>query len=347
MTATATSSSPSPTAAGPVLRVDGVRVELGRSGLLARGGRATILRGVDLTVGAGEIVGLIGETGSGKTTLARAIVGLYPPVAGRVEIDGRRVDDLGRRARRAQRRSGRVQFVFQDPLRSLDPDFTVAELVGEGLTLAGVTEPERGERVVAALERVGLGPELLGRRPAEISGGQRQRVSIARAIVMEPALLICDEPVSALDASNRNHILQILAQLRDDTGLGLLVISHDLASLAGFVDRVAVLYHGQLVEDGPVGPVFSSPRHPYTALLIASAPHVARARWSGGLEAEQLRVPDDGSVPSTGCAYASRCPFADERCRSEEPVATEPAPGWHVACHHHEHWPRAVAPVPR
>ena len=262
-------------AAPPLLAVAGVDVVLGH------GWRASqVLTGVDLDIWPGEIVGLVGETGSGKTTLARTIVGLVRPRQGRIVFAGTEISGLRGGARRRERRSGHVQLVFQDPLRSLDPDLTVAEIVGEGLTIrGGLDAGQISEQVDDALAKVGLDAALRDRTPGQISGGQRQRVSIARALAAGPRLLLCDEPVSALDASNRNYILRLLAGLRDSLSLPIVIISHDLSSLAGIADRVVVLYRGRIVEDGPVSQVFSAPRHPYTALLMASAPSV---RSQGG-----------------------------------------------------------------
>ena len=320
-----------------VLHVRGLRVRYAS----ARSSIADdVLRGVDLSVRAGEIVGVIGETGSGKTTLARAIVGLVEPIAGSVEFEGREIAGLDGRARRTFRRAGGIQLVFQDPLRSLDPDLTVESIVAEGLTVRGrVPGGERRRRVQAALELVGLDPSLASRRPGEISGGQRQRVSLARAVVLEPRLLICDEPVSALDASNRNYILRILGELRDRLRPGLMVISHDLGSLAGVADRVAVMYRGRIVEEGPIGDVFAAPMHPYTALLIASAPHLSRAGLPFDLEPGQIRrTPADGVPVAGGCAFAPRCRFATEQCVLEQPEARQLVPGRPVECHHAETW---------
>ncbi|MYS23119.1 ABC transporter, partial [Streptomyces sp. DvalAA-14] len=241
-----------------VLRISGLGVSYPRRGV--RGGAVPVLAGVDLEVTGGRILGVIGETGSGKTTLARAVVGAAPVTAGRIEVEGAPVGALRGRALREHRRSGRVQYMFQDPLRSLDPDLTVTELVSEPLAVAAVDRRERRARAAEALHRVGLDPAALGDRiPAQLSGGQRQRVSLARAIVTRPALLLADEPVSALDASNRNHVLRLLDALRRDLGVAIVVISHDLGSLAGVADRIAVLYRGRLVEQGPTAQVLTHP----------------------------------------------------------------------------------------
>jgi oligopeptide/dipeptide ABC transporter ATP-binding protein len=313
-----------------LLQLDGVDVDLGHRRKPVR-----ILSGVDLEVRPGEIVGVIGETGSGKTTLARTIVGLIPPVSGEIRLDGARTAAGSARERRALRRTGRVQFVFQDPLRSLDPDLTVRELVAEGLRIrGGLTGDEVDQRVVAALGRVGLDGALLDQRPGQISGGQRQRVSIARALVMDPELLICDEPVSALDASNRNHVLRLLDDLRTSLGIAIIVISHDLSSLAGIADRVVVLYRGRIVETGPISEVFAAPRHPYTALLVASAPTLGVQRR---LAVRDLRPASVAVVPDGACVFAGRCRFGTDVC-AVQPPTTAVEDGWTAACHHKDTW---------
>ncbi len=336
-----TATPPAPAGPPPLLAVESVDVVLGR------GWRATaVLRGVDLGIWPGEIVGLVGETGSGKTTLARTVVGLVNPARGRVVFDGLPISALRGSARRAQRRSGQVQLIFQDPLRSLDPDLTVEEIVGEGLKIRGGADSgEVRRRVLGALEQVGLDAAMLPRTPGQISGGQRQRVSIARALAVEPRLLICDEPVSALDASTRNHVLRLLHELRTSLGLPIVIISHDLSSLAGIADRVAVLYRGRIVEDGPVGQVFAAPRHPYTALLMASAPSVRHDR---PFSARQLRRTSADPAPPAGpgaCVFAARCPFAAAACMAQPPLETVEG-RWTVACHRHEEWPALATQAP-
>jgi ABC-type glutathione transport system ATPase component len=245
------------------------------SDLTAAYGDTSVLHEVSLEVQPGEIVGVIGETGSGKTTLARTIVGLVPARGGRVEFNGVELSALRGRALRDFRRRGELQFVFQDPLRALDPDLTAAESIAEPLDAANVgSREERGERAAKALAAVGLDASLGERVPGRLSGGQRQRVLLARALVTEPRLLICDEPVSALDAANRGHVLRLLLDLRDETGVAALVISHDLHSLSGFADRVAVLYQGRIVEHGPTRRVLDNPQHSYTQRLLAAAPRL-------------------------------------------------------------------------
>jgi oligopeptide/dipeptide ABC transporter ATP-binding protein len=324
---------PAPASAPPLLAVESVDVVLGRGWRAAK-----ILSGVDLRIWPGEIVGLVGETGSGKTTLARTVVGLVNPKRGRIVFGGLPISTLRRGARRAERRRGHLQLVFQDPLRSLDPDLTVADIVGEGLAIRGGADREEiRQHVLDALEKVGLDAAVLSRTPGQISGGQRQRVSIARALATEPRLLICDEPVSALDASSRNYVLRLLDELRSSLGLSIVVISHDLSSLAGIADRVVVLYGGRIVEDGPVDQVFTAPRHPYTALLMASAPSVRHDR---PLSPQQLRRTDADPVPPTGqaaCVFAARCPFAIAAC-AVQPALEVVEGRWSVACHRYQEW---------
>ena len=234
-----------------------------------------VLDGVGLALEPGEILGVIGETGSGKTTLARTIAGLVPARAGRIVFDGTDISGLRKRALRDFRRRGETQYVFQDPLRALDPELTASESVAEPLAAAGIGDrSERAAEAARALRAVGLDEALGDRLPGRLSGGQRQRVLLARALVTEPRLLICDEPVSALDPANRDHVLRLLRTLRGESGIAALVISHDLPSLAETADRVAVLHKGRIVEQGPVRDVVGDPQHPYTRRLLAAAPRL-------------------------------------------------------------------------
>ncbi|WP_327379473.1 MULTISPECIES: ABC transporter ATP-binding protein [unclassified Streptomyces] len=270
-------------APSPVLAVEGLEVRYGRG----RRGRSA-LRGVSLSIAPGETVGVIGETGSGKSTLARAVLGLVRVSAGSVRIGGEDVTGFGNRQWRGLRRRGVVQYVFQDPLRSLDPDLTVEDSLTEPLLIQGVPRKEAAERARAFLDRVRLPEELLGRLPGELSGGQRQRVAVARALVTEPSLVILDEPVSALDSANRVQVLEILKELRA-SGTSLVFISHDLGSIAGTADRIAVLYRGELVEVGAARDVVNHPRHVYTRLLVGSAPTL-HSRTADRTEREALRA---------------------------------------------------------
>ncbi|MFI5959414.1 ABC transporter ATP-binding protein [Cryptosporangium sp. NPDC051539] len=231
------------------------------------------LRDVSLRVNAGETVGVIGETGSGKSTLARAVLGLVAASSGQVVVDGTDVLSYKPRQWRAFRRRGVVQYVFQDPLRSLDPDLTIEESLIEPLLVQGVARREASDRARRLLDRVRLEEELLDRLPGALSGGQRQRVAVARALITDPALLILDEPVSALDSANRVQVLAILKELR----VAQLFISHDLGSVAGIADRIAVMYQGELVEDGPARRVITAPEHTYTRLLVSSVPTLRSA----------------------------------------------------------------------
>lgn len=257
----------------PILELDDLSVDYGRVRVLDR---------LSLTIRPGEVVGVVGESGSGKTTLAKAVLrGVEVAAGSRLVVDGRDVTRLRGRGLRAWRRGGAVQYVFQDPLRSLDPGIRVADSIVEGLRIAGVPAADAARRRSAALEAVGLDEELIARLPAGLSGGQRQRAAIARALVVEPRLLLLDEPVSALDAASRDRVVQALIALRDARGadLAMLVISHDIGSLAAMSDRLIVLDHGRIVEDGPTRRVISRPEHPYTRLLIDSVPliHAPRA----------------------------------------------------------------------
>jgi ABC-type glutathione transport system ATPase component len=249
-------------------------------------GRHRALAGVSLAVRPGEIVGVIGETGSGKSTLARAVLGLARPSHGRIVIEGEDVTGWSHRRWRVLRRRGVVQYVFQDPLRSLDPDLTVGRSLAEPLLRLG--KAAATDRIRSYLARVRLGEELLDRRPGELSGGQRQRVAVARALVAEPKLIFLDEPVSALDSANRVGVLEILKSLRD-SGAALVFISHDLGSVAGIADRIAVLYQGELVELGDAAAVVNQPVHPYTRLLVSSAPTL-RSSSAGRAERAALRA---------------------------------------------------------
>lgn len=264
----------------PLLRLTDVRVERG-----SRAARKQILHGVDLHINAGEKLGLIGESGSGKTTLARAVLGLIPPTTGTIELGGKRIDGLGKSELRKHRLSGAVQYVFQDPLLSLDPEIEVGVSIGEGLAVrGGYDRAEISQRVDDVLDSVDLDRSIASRLPAELSGGQRQRVAIARAIILDPSLLLLDEPVSALDSVHRIQILKLLDELGRARNLAQLFISHDLGAVAALVDRIAVMYQGKIVEVGETARVIKDPQHPYTALLIGSAPTM-----SGGTVSRERR----------------------------------------------------------
>ncbi len=296
-----------------------------------RGPPVRAVDGVSLRVGPGETVGLVGESGCGKSSLAKAVVGLQPPSAGSVVVDGMEIAGASPTQLRAAR--ARMQMVFQDPATSLNPRMTIGAAVGEPLLVRGLARGRAlRDRVAALLTEVGLSAEHAGRYPHQFSGGQRQRVVIARALALRPALLVCDEPVSALDVSVRAQILNLLVELQRSHGMASLFVSHDLAVVRHVCDRVAVMYLGRLVELAPRDDLFAEPRHPYTQALLSAVPEpdfdVQRAR---------KRVPLTGEIPSPahpppGFRFHTRCPIAQDVCRTVEPQM-RPVGGSQVACH--------------
>ena len=249
---------------------------------------SSVLHGIDIELDKGEILGLIGETGSGKTTILRSILGLVTPQSGTISFRGKEISGLGGRALRALRLSSEIQYVHQDPLRSLDPELPIGASIAEGLDIKGeLSRRERAERVVATLEAVGLDPALAARRPRDLSGGQRQRAVIARALILDPAILLLDEPVSALDAVSRTYMLDLMRSLARDRGIAQISISHDLGSIAGIADRVAVLYQGRIVESRPTHELIDQPAHPYTRRLLDSVLRLEADRPADG----RLAVP--------------------------------------------------------
>jgi peptide/nickel transport system ATP-binding protein len=315
------------TTSAPLLQVDDLVVEypLGSRTVHA-------VSGVSLEVARGETLGLVGESGCGKSTLGRAVLQLRRATSGRVRFDGEDLTAMqGERLRRMRRR---VQLIFQDPIASLNPRRRIGDIVAEPLIIAGVTDAEqRRQRVHDVLGAVGLDPDLvIGRLPHEFSGGQCQRICIARALVLEPEFIVCDEPVSALDVSIRAQILNLLEEMKARFGLTLLFIAHDLAVVKAVSDRVAVMYLGRLCEVGPSEKLFKTPGHPYTALLIEAIP----VPDPDVRPAEFVRVgePPSPIAPPSGCRFRTRCVRADKRCSEEVPELREIAPKRHVACHH-------------
>ena len=289
------------------------------------------LDGVSLEVRRGESMGIVGESGCGKSTLARAILRLAPVTTGSIEFDGQNLLSLRGAALRRMRPA--LQMVFQDPLASLNPHLTVESIIGEAAWVHGRVSTRAALRAEVAhwLQRVGLAADDMRRYPHEFSGGQRQRIAIARALILRPRLLICDEAVSALDVSIQAQVLELLAELRSELGLTFLFIAHSLAVVRSFCSRVAVMYLGRIVEEAPAGELFDCPRHPYTRALIAASfdPDIAPRRR----ELPVLGEPPDPADPPSGCAFRTRCPLAVERCAAERPVLSPGTPGHSAACH--------------
>ncbi len=287
--------------------------------------------GVDLDIARGETVGLVGESGCGKSTLGKALLGLAPVTAGAVRFDGVDLTVLGARARAPFRR--RMQMIFQDPFGALNPRHTIGAILEAPLKVHGLGDrAARRARVAALIAQVGLPPDAVARYPHEFSGGQRQRIGIARALALEPDLIVCDEPVSALDLSIQAQILNLLVDLKRDLGLAYLFISHDLGVVRYFADRVLVMYLGRIVESAPAATLWRRPMHPYTRALIAAVPDPARRRQAAPLAGD---LPSPQDVP-TGCRFHPRCPFATELCRTTEPPPRTLDDGHDVACHHAE-----------
>jgi len=287
---------------------------------------------VSLQIARGETLGLVGESGCGKSTLGRAVLRLRPVVSGRVIFDGEDLTAMQGEALRKMRR--RAQLIFQDPIASLNPRRRIGDIVAEPLVIAGYDDAGRRQQLVyEVLSAVGLDPALVvDRLPHEFSGGQCQRICIARALVLNPEFIICDEPVSALDVSIRAQILNLLEEMKIRFGLTLLFIAHDLAVVKAVSDRVAVMYLGRLCEVGPSEQVFAKPAHPYTALLIEAIP----VPDPDVRPAESVAVgePPSPIAPPSGCRFRTRCPRADQRCRDEVPELRPVAPGQYAACHH-------------
>ena len=296
-------------------------------------GRATttVSAVVDLsiTIQPGHTVGLVGESGSGKSTVGRLVAQLIPADNGRVRLAGREISQLRGRELRAARRD--VQVVFQDPFSSLDPSWTIANVVTEGLRAQGlVSRGDRADRAVELLELVGLRADHARRYPYEFSGGQRQRIAIARALALEPKLLICDEAVSALDVSTQAAIILTLEDLQERLDLCYLFISHDLAVVRHVSERIAVMYLGRLVEEGPAAAIYEDPQHPYTQALLSAVPHVS-------LSKARTRIPLVGDLPTptdppSGCVFHTRCPYVMDVCRSVVPALVSTGSGA-AACH--------------
>ena len=301
-----------------------------RAGVLRRAvGTVHAVDGVSFSLSVGETLGLVGESGCGKSTVARSVLRLVEPSSGSIQLDGQDITHLSKAELRPHRRS--MQIVFQDPFASLNPRMTAGDIVGEPLSVHGLAAGrEKQERVGRLFEQVGLRPDQMQNYPHQFSGGQRQRICIARALALGPRLIVCDEPVSALDVSIQAQVINLLIDLQREHGFSYLFIAHDLAVVAHISHRVAVMYLGRIVEIADKSELFKNPRHPYTQALLASVP-VADPR------SKRLKPLVDGDVPSpvnppSGCAFHTRCRYAMERCKTERPALQDAGPRHQVAC---------------
>ena len=317
-----------------ILRVDGLSMYFPIfEGLLRKQvGEVKAVDDVSFAINRGETLGLVGESGCGKSTTGRTILKLYQPTAGRIELEGRDITDLSGDDLRQTR--PHMQMIFQDPQACLNPRMTVGSIIAEPLDEhTKLKRRQKRERVRELLNSVGMNPDFENRYPHEFSGGQRQRIGIARALALEPKLIICDEPIAALDVSIQAQVVNLLEDLQKTHNLTYLFISHDLSMVRHIADRIAVMYLGKLVELAPRDQLYAMPRHPYTRALLSAVPEPDPAR-----EATRERIILQGDVPSpanppSGCNFSTRCPIAEDRCKRETPVWRELEDGRYVACH--------------
>jgi oligopeptide/dipeptide ABC transporter ATP-binding protein len=326
------SDTPASDNAPPVLEVTDLKKHFPvRKGILARTvGQVYAVDGISFTIGAGETLGLVGESGCGKSTAGRTVLRLVEPTSGSIKINGTDITHLGKEELRTYRRQ--MQIIFQDPFSSLNPRKSAGSIVGELLEIHNIAKGKANDEMVAALfERVGLRAAQMHAYPHEFSGGQRQRIGIARALALNPRLIIGDEPVSALDVSIQAQVINLLMDLQDEFNLSYLFIAHDLAVVEHISHQIAVMYLGRIVEYTDKRTLFTSPLHPYTEALLSAVPIPDPT-------VKRKKVILQGDVPSPinppkGCHFHTRCPYAEERCRVETPVLKEARPGHVVACH--------------
>ncbi len=318
----------------PLLQVEGIKkyFPVKSKGLIKKEvGKLYAVDDVSFTLNEGETLGIVGESGCGKTTLGKTLIRLYEPTGGHVYMDGQDVFAMDKKQLHEQRR--KMQIIFQDPYSSLNPRMTVREIVGEPLKIYGECSGEElNRRVMEMLEMVGLSAWHANRYPKEFSGGQRQRVGIARALILKPKLVVCDEPVSALDVSVQSQVLNLLADLQKELNLSYLFIAHGMAVVKHISDRIGVMYLGKMMEIAPKSAIYDHPLHPYTQALMSAIP-------IPDPEIKMDRITLSGEVPSPinpkpGCRFAGRCPYATDLCRQQSPELREAEPGHMVACHH-------------